>query len=88
MAQKANTIGTYAGKMATLQLIESFRSPFTLNGNDEKRHLVSRDTLNGQRLRWIFYVSNVQNHLLPYEISVEFFRLPKDSIQCFVSVNI
>ena len=31
--------------------LESFRSPFTLNGNDEKRHKVSRDPLNGQRLR-------------------------------------
>ena len=32
-------------------LIESFRSPFTVNGNGEKRHKVLRDTLDGQRLR-------------------------------------
>ena len=38
-----------------------------LNGNGEKRHKVSRDTLNK------FNVSNVQNDLLLYEISVEFF---------------
>ena len=32
-------------------IIESFRLPFTVNGNGEKRHKISRDTLNGQRLR-------------------------------------
>ena len=31
--------------------LESFRSPFTMNGNDEKRHKVSCDTLNGQRFQ-------------------------------------
>ena len=31
--------------------LESFRLPFTVNGNGEKRHKISRDTLNGQRLR-------------------------------------
>ena len=60
-------------------LLESFRLPFTVNGNGEKRHKISRDTLNGQRLRWIFNVSYVQNHLLPYEFPLSSFarqRIP------------
>ena len=71
-----------------VNLIESFRSPFTLNGNGEKRHKVSRYTLNRQSFPWIFNISYVQNHLLLYEISVEFFCSPADSIQRFVSVHL
>ena len=32
------------------RIVESFRSPFTLNGNGEKRREVSCDTHNKQRL--------------------------------------
>ena len=52
-----------------------------LNGNGEKHHKVSRDTLNGQRLQWIFNISYIQKHLLPYKISLVFFSLPAESIQ-------
>ena len=69
-------------------LIESFRLPFTLNGNGEKRHKISLDTLTWQCLPWICNVSYIQNHLLQYEISVEFFCMSEGSIQRFVSVQV
>ena len=59
-----------------------------LNGNGEKHHEVSRDTLNGQRLWQMFNISYVQDHLLPYEIFIGLFCLPEDSIQSFVSVHV
>ena len=61
-----------------------------LNGKGEKRHEVhvSRDTLNGQRLWKIFNISYIQNHLLPYEISIGLFCSPENIIQSYVSVHV
>ena len=69
-------------------IIESFWSPFALNGNGEKRHEVSRHTLNGERLGWIFNVSYAQKQVLLYEISVELFCSPADSIQRYMILHV
>ena len=69
----------FSTKTTKLFQIESFRWPFTLNSNGEKRHKVSCDTLNWQCLRWIFNVYYFQNHLLLYEILLSSFACQRIS---------
>ena len=44
--EEGTQLNVHVKYMTKLELLESFRSPFTVNGNGEKRHKVSRDTPN------------------------------------------
>ena len=69
-------------------MLESLRSPFMLHDNSEKHHKIPSDTTNGQRLQRVFSVSNVQNHVLQYKISDQFFFTPDNFIQLLVCVHV